>query len=256
MFSRYGVPDTLVTDNGPQFASDEFAKFAKVWSFKQVTSSPRYPQSNGKAENAVKTVKRLFTKSKASGGSECLALLDWRNTPTEGVGTSPAQRLMGRHCKTLLPVTDALLQPRYSTEQDARSIMGAKQRQQHYYNKGAKPLEAIKPGETVRLQLPGQKAWSLGVCVREVGSRSFEVKAGSSTYRRNRRHLIRSGEQPLPVVSTDDTEPMPESKPSPPEPVAGSLPKAPISATPSPSGPRRSQRSKMKPAWVSDYVAT
>ena len=256
VFARYGIPDTLVTDNGPQFASDEFAKFAKVRSFEHVTSSPRYPQSNGKAENAVKTVKRLFTKSKASGGSECLALLDWRNTPTEGVGTSPAQRLMGRRCKTLLPVTDALLQPRYSTEQDARSIMGAKQRQQHYYNKCAKPLEAIKPGETVRLQLPGQKAWSPGVCVREVGPRSFVVKAGSSTYRRNRRHLIRSGEQPLPVVSTDDTEPMPENKPSPPEPVAGSLPKAPISATPSPSGPRRSQRSKMKPAWLSDYVAT
>ena len=144
VFARYGVPDTLVTDNGPQFASAEFAKFAKVWSFEHVTSS-RYPQSNGKSENAVKTVKRLFTKSKAPGESEYLAVLDWRNTPTEGVGTSPAQRLMGRRCKTLLPVTDALLQPQYSTEQDARSIMGAKQRTQYYYNKGAKPLEAIKP---------------------------------------------------------------------------------------------------------------
>ena len=44
-----------MTDNGPQFDSAEFAMFAKKWSFKHDTSSPRYPQSNGKAENAVKT---------------------------------------------------------------------------------------------------------------------------------------------------------------------------------------------------------
>ena len=98
VFSRYGIPDVLVTYNGPQFASAEFAIFAKTWMFKHSTSSPYHPQSNGKAENAVKTVKRLFTKCKESGQSEFLALLDWRNTPTEGIGTSPAQRLMGRRC--------------------------------------------------------------------------------------------------------------------------------------------------------------
>ena len=92
MFARYGVPDVLVTDNGPQFASSEFSEFAKMWGFDHVTSSPRYPQSNGKGENAVKTVKRLFKKCQESGKSEYLALLDWRNMPTEGFGTSPAQR--------------------------------------------------------------------------------------------------------------------------------------------------------------------
>ena len=87
MFARCGVPDVLMSDNGPQFASAEFASFAKKWGFEHVTSSPRYPQSNGKAENAVKTVKRLFTKCRESGQSEFLALMDWRNTPTEGLGS-------------------------------------------------------------------------------------------------------------------------------------------------------------------------
>ena len=63
IFSRFGVPDTLVTDNGPCFASSEFAKFADQWNFEHVTSSPRYPQSNGKADNAVRTVERLFTNA-------------------------------------------------------------------------------------------------------------------------------------------------------------------------------------------------
>ena len=131
MFALYRIPDTMVTDNGPQFTSAEFAVFAKTWMFEHVTSSPRYPQSNGKAENAVKTVKRLFTKCKESGQSEYLALLDWRNTPSEGFGSSPAQRLMGWRCKTRLPVAGTLLRPRSTVEADSRSLLGAKVRQQH-----------------------------------------------------------------------------------------------------------------------------
>ena len=109
IFSRFGIPDTLVTDNGPQFSSAEFVAFAKSWGFQHITSSPIYPQSNGKAENAVKTVKQLFSKCRQAGQPEQLALLDWRNTPMEGLQTSPAQRLFGRRCRTLLPIRERLL---------------------------------------------------------------------------------------------------------------------------------------------------
>ena len=122
MFSRYGVPDQVITDNGPQFTSSEFTTFAQQWGFEHVTSSPRYPQSNGKAENAVETVKMLFTKCQDSGQSEYLALLDWRNTPSEGMKTSPAQRFFGRRCRTLLPSTESLLRPRYPTQVDVKDI--------------------------------------------------------------------------------------------------------------------------------------
>ena len=190
MFSRYGVPDTVVTDNGPQFASAEFDTFAKTWGFEHITSSPRYPQSNGKAENAVKTVKRLFSKCQETHQSEFLALLDWRNTPTEGVGTSPAQRFLGRRCKTLLPVTGSLLEPRYPTEDDARAINRQKQRQQHYYNRQTKPLQPIEPGNAVGMRLPGESAWTPGVCNGLIGPRNYRVSVGGNEFTSNRRHLI------------------------------------------------------------------
>ena len=41
------IPEVVRSDNGPQFDSAEFAKFAKEWKFEHVTSSPRYAQSNG-----------------------------------------------------------------------------------------------------------------------------------------------------------------------------------------------------------------
>ena len=122
MFSRYGVPDSIVTDNGPCFASSEFATFVKQWNFQHITSSPRYLQSNGKAENAVRTVKRLFSKCRAAGVSEFQALLEWRNAPSEGIDTSPAQRLVGRRCKTLFPTTEGLLKPRFSLVADVSKL--------------------------------------------------------------------------------------------------------------------------------------
>ena len=122
MFSRYGVPDQVMSDNGPQFSSAEFRSFATQWGFEHITASPRYPQSNGKVENAVKTVKLLFSKCKDSGQSEYKALLDWRNTPSEGIGSSPAQRFLGRRCRTLLPATNSLLQPQFPTQEHTQQL--------------------------------------------------------------------------------------------------------------------------------------
>ena len=133
----------------------EFAVFPKTWSFAHVTSSLTNGQSNGKAESAVKTVKRSFTKCQESGYSEYLALLDWRNTPSQVIGRSPAQRLMGRQCKTILPIAGTLLMPRHNTQEETRALVEAKERQRFYYNRNAKPLTIITPGETIRMRLPG-----------------------------------------------------------------------------------------------------
>uniref|UniRef100_A0A8D2J594 Gypsy retrotransposon integrase-like protein 1 n=1 Tax=Varanus komodoensis TaxID=61221 RepID=A0A8D2J594_VARKO len=110
-FAHHGLPDWVISDNGPQFACEQFRRFSTDWGFVHVTSSPRHPQANGKAESAVKIVKNLFKKSKYDGSDPWKAVLHWRNTPTEGMDSSPAQRLMSRRLKTSLSVANKLLEP-------------------------------------------------------------------------------------------------------------------------------------------------
>jgi len=81
-FSRNGIPDTVVSDNGQLFASSDLQEFTNLYHFEHVTSSPGYPQSNGKVENGVKMAKKLMRKAFDSKYEPYLALLDWRNTPS------------------------------------------------------------------------------------------------------------------------------------------------------------------------------
>ena len=62
-FARYGCPEVVVTDNGPQFACSEFAR---AWHFEHQTISPGNSQTNGKVESAVKTAKTLLKKASDS----------------------------------------------------------------------------------------------------------------------------------------------------------------------------------------------
>ena len=104
----------MISDNGLQFVSSEFKKFSKEWDLEQRTSSPGNSKSNGKVESAVKTAKNLIRKALDAGTDPYLAILNYRNTPTQGMESSPVQRLMNRRTRTLLPTTKALLEPRTS----------------------------------------------------------------------------------------------------------------------------------------------
>ena len=54
VFSQHGIPHTVVSDNGPQYDSNEMKEFASLYGFNHVTTSPYYPQSNSFAERMVK----------------------------------------------------------------------------------------------------------------------------------------------------------------------------------------------------------
>lgn len=148
-FSRHGIPDVLVSDNGPQFTSKEFASFAREWEFKHVTSSPYHAKSNGKAESAVKIIKKLFKKALKADKDPWLALLEYRNTPTAGLTTSPAQRLMSRRTKTLVPTSASLLMPQVPTEV-ADKLKVKRQTAKSYYDRNTKMLPELNIGQKVR----------------------------------------------------------------------------------------------------------
>ena len=97
IFARHGIPETVVSDNGPQYSVD---LFAREYGFEQVVSSPHYPQGNGEAERAMKTIKGMLRKS----GDPYLALLFY--------GYSPAQLLMSRNLRTTLPVAREQRRPK------------------------------------------------------------------------------------------------------------------------------------------------
>ena len=113
--SRHGIPEIVVTDNGPQYSSQTFTAFADAHGFTHRTSSPIYPQSNGVSERAVKTIKGLLKKSE----DQCETLLAYSATPLSN-GYSTAEILMGRKLRTTVPVVPSSLGPQWSHFQDER----------------------------------------------------------------------------------------------------------------------------------------
>ena len=158
-----------------------------------------------------------------------------------------AQRLMGRRCKTLLPIAGSLLKPSFPTEEDTRKMLGTKQRQQFYYNKHAKPLEQIRVGDAVCMRLPGEKTWSPGTCTANAGPRSFRVQVGETVYRQNRRQILKTGETREAVLPEGPTPTRVET--SPPEECP---PLVPTETAVS----RRPQRNTKSPAWGKHYVTS
>ena len=134
-FSTHGIPNRLQTENGPPYTyiSREFQQFMRSYDIEHVTSSSHYPQSNGRAENAIKTAKNLLKKSKEAGTDLYL------NTPSESLGSSPSQRMFGRRTRTLIPTTSELLKPKI-VENVRGKLLKRKQLQAKHYNISAKEL--------------------------------------------------------------------------------------------------------------------
>ena len=148
-FAAHGIPNQLHSDNGPPYNSAEFSNFVKSSGTEHITGSPGYPQSNGRVENAVKTASTLIKKAKESDSEFFLSLLSWRNTPTEGMNSSPTQRMFGRLTRTQLPTAEVLLKPQ-STDTGATrdQILKRKAKQTNHYNQHAKELPILLEGET------------------------------------------------------------------------------------------------------------
>ena len=204
-FSRYGIPVELHSDNGPQFASVEFAEFANDWRFTHITSSPYFAQSNGKAEAAVKIAKRLLKKIKLNEEDYEYGLLETRNIP-QPEGVSRAQKFFGRQTRTKLPsIPDQNIVA--NKAQYARNRRKAAKRK-IYHDRGSRPLKRLRCGDVVRVE-PHERAtiWRRAICEKKVGPRSYNIRFDNGTIvRRNRRHLIASKFPSRPVLNNKTKE--------------------------------------------------
>lgn len=197
-FSRYGIPVILKSDNGPAYSSMEFKNFAKTYGFEHITSSPRYSQSMGFIEKNVQICKNLLKKAKKSNSDPYLALLEFRNTPIEDIHMSPSQMLMGRRTRTQLPVNESLLKPKHDAEKVQNALKQKQHIQKNYYDRGAKPLPKLNPGDQIRVR--NENTWEPGRVESKADTpRSYNIQTDKGQkLRRNRRHLMKTKENRIP----------------------------------------------------------
>ena len=104
LFANHGIPEQIVSDNGPQFISSEFEGFMRRNGIRHTRVSPYHPAANGEAERFVRTFKEAMKASKGDGLTWTHRLdnflLTYRTTPHATTGTPPCELLMGRSLRT------------------------------------------------------------------------------------------------------------------------------------------------------------
>ncbi|CAC5421309.1 unnamed protein product [Mytilus coruscus] len=152
-------------------------------------SSPRFAQSKGLAERSVQTIKNMLKKSEDQYNS----LLSYRTTPLAN-GYSPAELLMGRKLRTLLPVA-----PKNSCTKIT----------QHSRHR-ARPFSKVKTND--RVWVKDQKR--RGIIKAESNEpRSYIIETDSGEIRRNRRHFSNFPEKPDTKISKNTFETIPNEIP-------------------------------------------
>lgn len=191
LFARTGIPFQLVSDNGPQFVSEEFRSFMKSNGIQHIRSAPYHPATNGLAERMVQTFKNSMKASKANALTVQKQLdkflMAYRNAPHATTNRSPAQMFYGRSLTSRLD----LLKP------DVRRKVIRTQTEQGKYQ-GKRRIREFQVGDSVLVRdYRGAHKWQRG----EVAARHgihYDVKVAPGTYWR--RHV----EQIISTSSADN----------------------------------------------------
>lgn len=107
IFTRFGILEVTRSHNGPQFASAKFGRFTKEWGIRHITSSPYNPQSNGKADCTMKTVKNFMRKS-----TDISQALLAHQTTLAFEGYSPGE-LMGQRLRSTVLLNPTKMNPKW-----------------------------------------------------------------------------------------------------------------------------------------------
>ncbi|XP_025764368.1 uncharacterized protein K02A2.6-like [Oreochromis niloticus] len=158
LFASYGLPEELVSDNGPQLVSKEFSQFLELNGIRHTAVPVYHPASNGAAERSVQILKRSLMKNvlEADGKatlslSHRLAnfLIMYRSTPHTVKGRMPAELFLKRQIRTCF----SLLKPELS-----RHIEQKQSEQKRHHDHRTQPVRVFSEGDAVHIQ-------NFGVCV-------------------------------------------------------------------------------------------
>ncbi len=199
IFSEHSIPQNVISDNGPQYDSNEFRAFADEWGFNHITSSPRYPRSNGFIERTVQTVKNIMSKCKASGQDFQLALLIWRTTPIDQLLKSPSELLNKRKYRDNLP---RLIQ---NTDPLAEEIIARLHERQadakkHHDAHKVKVKNPVVLGQSVWVQNHATGIWQLAKVIAIHRDRDISVLFPSGKVLRRNTHFVRPSNRQCPDI--------------------------------------------------------
>ena len=175
-FARFGLPQMLVSDNGPQFTSSLFQNFMQSNGIEHKLVPAYHPSSNGAAERTVQIVKRALEKisreKERDGSFRYLSqfLFTYRITPQSTTGKSPSELFLKRVPRSRFSLLKPSLSRHVQTKQDD---------QIRNHTKSVKVRE-FQLGDKVQVKnYRGPEKWSLGEVVKRCGPLTYIVDVGS-----------------------------------------------------------------------------
>lgn len=208
-FSMLGIPDEIISDNGPQFSSNLFRDFAKSWGFQHSTSSPLFPQSNGQVERTVGTIKSILKKCFNDKTDPYLAILELRNTPIDNNLYSPAQLLLHRNLKSILPVTEEHLKSKIIKNCFHRNNLKQKQKtQKMYFDCKTRKLNDLSINQKVLIKNHGHFSLPGKIVNVNHKRRSYDIEINDTNkiVTRNRHQIKLDPEKPLDFQNSEREE--------------------------------------------------
>ena len=144
VFARYGLPQQLVSDNGPRFVAEEFLVFLRSNGVKHIRSAPYHPATNGAIERMVQTMKQSLKAGLSQGIPVEQALmkflLHYRITPHAVTGASPSSLFLGRNIRTRLDLLHPDIESRIQGKQLAQKALTDNHRRMRHFSVGKSVL--------------------------------------------------------------------------------------------------------------------
>ena len=248
VFQAYGVPEEISSDGGPPFTSNRFLSFLEVWGVSHRLSSVGYAQSNGRAELAVKAAKRIVLGNTTADGSldndrAARAILQYRNTPVQGLGISPAQLLLHGQLRDHLPAHPTFYKPHpewiIAANQRQKFLAKCNAKMAEAYNRTAHSLPDLQVSDFVAIQNQHTKQWERsGRVVEVMPNRQYRIRVdGSGRVTLRNRRFLRKVAPSQPQVIPGAAIPSSPTEPSNGQPVACDVPAQPPAAPIPPSQP-------------------